>query len=106
MCIEVNFTERINRLFNYVFHEFCRWHILNGRRVHYRPGWDCHGLPIELKVCISWQLVELISVIRHILSSPGFERGEEEQTERPLHPDEGAGGGAGHGFGHDGCAGE
>ena len=20
-----------------------------GRRVHYRPGWDCHGLPIELK---------------------------------------------------------
>lgn len=23
--------------------------ILDGRRVHYRPGWDCHGLPIELK---------------------------------------------------------
>lgn len=23
--------------------------ILSGRRVHYRPGWDCHGLPIELK---------------------------------------------------------
>jgi isoleucyl-tRNA synthetase len=21
-----------------------------GHRVHYRPGWDCHGLPIELKV--------------------------------------------------------
>ncbi|CAK7215400.1 isoleucine-tRNA ligase [Sporothrix bragantina] len=20
-----------------------------GKRVHYRPGWDCHGLPIELK---------------------------------------------------------
>lgn len=20
-----------------------------GRRVHYKPGWDCHGLPIELK---------------------------------------------------------
>ena len=20
-----------------------------GRRVHYVPGWDCHGLPIELK---------------------------------------------------------
>jgi isoleucyl-tRNA synthetase len=20
-----------------------------GNRVHYRPGWDCHGLPIELK---------------------------------------------------------
>lgn len=23
--------------------------MLRGRRVHYVPGWDCHGLPIELK---------------------------------------------------------
>jgi isoleucyl-tRNA synthetase len=21
-----------------------------GHRVEYRPGWDCHGLPIELKI--------------------------------------------------------
>jgi isoleucyl-tRNA synthetase len=27
----------------------CRWHIKEGQRVHYRPGWDCHGLPIEMK---------------------------------------------------------
>lgn len=27
----------------------CRYHVLRGDRVHYRPGWDCHGLPIELK---------------------------------------------------------
>ena len=26
-----------------------RWELSRGRRVHYRPGWDCHGLPIELK---------------------------------------------------------
>ncbi|KAJ8969178.1 hypothetical protein NQ314_001881 [Rhamnusium bicolor] len=26
-----------------------RYHILNGNKVHYIPGWDCHGLPIELK---------------------------------------------------------
>ncbi|XP_063388023.1 isoleucine--tRNA ligase, mitochondrial [Cydia fagiglandana] len=26
-----------------------RHHILLGNRVHYVPGWDCHGLPIELK---------------------------------------------------------
>ncbi|KAK5676575.1 isoleucine-tRNA ligase [Elasticomyces elasticus] len=26
-----------------------RWELAQGRRVHYRPGWDCHGLPIELK---------------------------------------------------------
>lgn len=27
----------------------CRFQISQGRRVEYIPGWDCHGLPIELK---------------------------------------------------------
>ena len=27
----------------------CRYQLSQGRRVHYVPGWDCHGLPIELK---------------------------------------------------------
>ncbi|KAF9254893.1 isoleucyl-tRNA synthetase [Marasmius fiardii PR-910] len=26
-----------------------RFHVLQGRKVHYVPGWDCHGLPIENK---------------------------------------------------------
>ena len=26
-----------------------RFQVLQGRRVHYMPGWDCHGLPIEIK---------------------------------------------------------
>ena len=26
-----------------------RTNLSRGRRVEYRPGWDCHGLPIELK---------------------------------------------------------
>ncbi|PRP81016.1 Isoleucyl-tRNA synthetase [Planoprotostelium fungivorum] len=26
-----------------------RYQVLRGRRVSYIPGWDCHGLPIELK---------------------------------------------------------
>jgi len=26
-----------------------RSQLQRGKRVHYRPGWDCHGLPIELK---------------------------------------------------------
>lgn len=26
-----------------------RWELSRGKTVHYRPGWDCHGLPIELK---------------------------------------------------------
>lgn len=31
-----------------------RQHVIGGRRVHYRPGWDCHGLPIELKALNSF----------------------------------------------------
>ena len=27
----------------------CRFQLSQGRRVHYVPGWDCHGLPIEMK---------------------------------------------------------
>lgn len=27
-----------------------RKQLMNGKQVHYVPGWDCHGLPIELKV--------------------------------------------------------
>ncbi|XP_050295461.1 isoleucine--tRNA ligase, mitochondrial [Anthonomus grandis grandis] len=26
-----------------------RYKVLDKRKVHYTPGWDCHGLPIELK---------------------------------------------------------
>ncbi|XP_066527411.1 isoleucine--tRNA ligase, mitochondrial isoform X2 [Hoplias malabaricus] len=26
-----------------------RFEMLRGRKVHYVPGWDCHGLPIEMK---------------------------------------------------------
>ncbi|KAJ3517915.1 hypothetical protein NLJ89_g199 [Agrocybe chaxingu] len=26
-----------------------RFHVTQGRKVHYVPGWDCHGLPIENK---------------------------------------------------------
>ncbi|KAF9226386.1 isoleucyl-tRNA synthetase [Gyrodon lividus] len=26
-----------------------RFHVSIGHRVHYFPGWDCHGLPIEMK---------------------------------------------------------
>lgn len=26
-----------------------RSQMMQGNRVHFRPGWDCHGLPIELK---------------------------------------------------------
>ena len=31
----------------------CRFQLLQGKRVDYVPGWDCHGLPIELKALAS-----------------------------------------------------
>ncbi|KAF1365832.1 isoleucyl-tRNA synthetase [Lizonia empirigonia] len=27
----------------------CRFHVARGEQVSYIPGWDCHGLPIEIK---------------------------------------------------------
>lgn len=27
-----------------------RYKLLHGYQVHYVPGWDCHGMPIEHKV--------------------------------------------------------
>ena len=28
-----------------------RYKLMKGFRIQYRPGWDCHGLPIEMKAC-------------------------------------------------------
>ncbi|CAO1626474.1 unnamed protein product [Jaminaea pallidilutea] len=33
-----------------------RYHLLRGKRVVYKPGWDVHGLPIEMKVAGDPQL--------------------------------------------------
>jgi isoleucyl-tRNA synthetase len=35
-----------------------RYQLLCGRKVNYVPGWDCHGLPIELKVLQSMKSKE------------------------------------------------
>lgn len=31
-----------------------RYQLLQGNRIHYVPGWDCHGLPIEQKVTVQF----------------------------------------------------
>jgi len=28
----------------------CKWEFFSGKQVDFQPGWDCHGLPIEMKV--------------------------------------------------------
>lgn len=41
----------IGHALNKILKDFInRYHMLKGRKVSYVPGWDCHGLPIELKV--------------------------------------------------------
>lgn len=41
----------IGHALNKVLKDFInKYQLLKGRKVRYVPGWDCHGLPIELKV--------------------------------------------------------
>jgi isoleucyl-tRNA synthetase len=41
----------VGHLLNKVLKDFVvRSRLLTGKRVHYVPGWDCHGLPIEHRV--------------------------------------------------------
>jgi len=41
----------IGHALNKILKDFiCRYQTLRGRKVRFVPGWDCHGLPIELKV--------------------------------------------------------
>ncbi|EDV24362.1 uncharacterized protein TRIADDRAFT_26821 [Trichoplax adhaerens] len=40
----------MGHLLNKVLKDIINRHkVLQGYKVHYKPGWDCHGLPIELK---------------------------------------------------------
>ncbi|KAK4537374.1 hypothetical protein CDCA_CDCA12G3399 [Cyanidium caldarium] len=39
-----------------------RYQILRGKRVHFLPGWDCHGLPIELRALQSLSKKEKASL--------------------------------------------
>lgn len=43
-----------------------RYQLSQGKFVHYKPGWDCHGLPIEMKALkdISSEGVEAISATK------------------------------------------
>ena len=41
----------IGHALNKVLKDFIlKFELLQGKRARYVPGWDCHGLPIELKV--------------------------------------------------------
>jgi isoleucyl-tRNA synthetase len=49
----------IGHALNKILKDFInRYQMLKGRKVRYVPGWDCHGLPIELKVLQSMKSSE------------------------------------------------
>ncbi|KAJ1438376.1 tRNA synthetases class I-domain-containing protein [Ochromonadaceae sp. CCMP2298] len=49
----------IGHALNKILKDFInKYQILKGRKVNYIPGWDCHGLPIELKVLQSMKQKE------------------------------------------------
>ena len=59
----------IGHALNKILKDFInKYQILKGRKVRFVPGWDCHGLPIELKVPNQQQEHTLISM--HLLMPP------------------------------------
>lgn len=49
MKIDLTFELFYLKFFQIIKDVIVRHHLLNGRKVHFKQGWDCHGLPIELK---------------------------------------------------------
>ncbi len=44
---DLHMGHALNKVLKDIINKF---HIMKGRKVRFIPGWDCHGLPIELKV--------------------------------------------------------
>ncbi len=49
---DIHMGHTLNKILKDVINKY---QILRGRKVRYVPGWDCHGLPIELKVLQSME---------------------------------------------------
>ena len=53
-----------------------KFQLLQGRKAVYRPGWDCHGLPIELKVSCKLIGLSLHPFTLHIILKGSARQGE------------------------------
>uniref|UniRef100_A0A2K5BYS5 Isoleucine--tRNA ligase, mitochondrial n=1 Tax=Aotus nancymaae TaxID=37293 RepID=A0A2K5BYS5_AOTNA len=53
-----------------------RFHMMTGSKIHFVPGWDCHGLPIEVKV-----LSELGGEAQNLSAIEIREKGSLEKSE-------------------------
>ncbi|MBE9185463.1 isoleucine--tRNA ligase [Microcoleus sp. LEGE 07076] len=53
----------IGHALNKILKDFInRYQMLRGKKVRYVPGWDCHGLPIELKVLQNMKSAERLNL--------------------------------------------
>ena len=46
-CRDTHLGHALNKILKSII---VQYQLLRGRKARYVPGWDCHGLPIELKV--------------------------------------------------------
>ncbi|KAL8686425.1 MAG: hypothetical protein Q9218_007113, partial [Villophora microphyllina] len=52
----------------------CRFQLLLGKRVRYVPGWDCHGLPIEIKALERLKEQHYPAISNGSFAEVGFEK--------------------------------
>lgn len=57
-----------------------------GRRVEYRPGWDCHGLPIELKALQAHQQSSIDKESKSLKDDPKKEENAAATSDSGLSP--------------------
>jgi len=61
-----------------------RFQMLQGKRVEFVPGWDCHGLPIELKVLQSMKQDERKGAARAARQGRGLRAANGAEAVREL----------------------
>jgi len=75
----------IGHALNKVLKDFInRREVLKGKQVHYVPGWDCHGLPIELKVLQSMKKAERAALTPLTLREKAAEFAKETVTKQSV----------------------
>nr|XP_033336512.1 isoleucine--tRNA ligase, mitochondrial isoform X2 [Megalopta genalis] len=58
-----NGTPHMGHAINKILKDIASRHnVLQGKRVHYVPGWDCHGLPIEMKALQDINMQEPLAI--------------------------------------------
>ena len=60
----------------------CRVQLARGKRIEFRPSWDCHGLPIELKAVENLEMCSFENMIQHQFKT--MEQGSTAEVSKTL----------------------